>query len=158
MYHLQAKLLALAFVASGAELGTNDRGLSNASDEVQGLFVRESNASTVCGVDSSVDVRGCARVAVLITAGFHNIVHGMNTRFDGKLINASHPLMSAWLRTTAASLRRHQVPLAPASRLGRQLLRLVVGVRYKILSCVVYGIPPVPRRVFSSATSSASDS
>ena len=30
-----------------------------------------------------------------------------------------------------------QVPLAPASRLGRQLLRLVVGIRYKILLCVV---------------------
>ena len=30
-----------------------------------------------------------------------------------------------------------QVPLAPASRLGRQLLRLVVGVRYKILESVV---------------------
>ena len=74
MYRLQAKLLALAIVASGAELGTNDRGLSNASDEV-----------------------------------------------------------------------------------GRQLLRLVVGVRYKILSCVVM----VYLRfcgVFSSATSSASDS
>ena len=68
MYRLQAKVaklvLALASVASGAELGTNDRGLSNASDEVQGLFVRESNASTVCGVGSPVDVRGCARVAV----------------------------------------------------------------------------------------------
>ena len=38
MYRLQAKLLALAIVASGAELGTNDRGLSNASDEVQGLL------------------------------------------------------------------------------------------------------------------------
>ena len=35
MYRLQAKLLALAIVASGAELGTNDRGLSNASDEVE---------------------------------------------------------------------------------------------------------------------------
>ena len=58
MYRLQAKLLALAIVASGAELGTNDRGLSNASDEVEGLFVRESNASTVCGVGSPVDVRG----------------------------------------------------------------------------------------------------
>ena len=46
MYRLQAKLLALAIVASGAELGTNDRGLSNASDEVEGLFVRESNPNT----------------------------------------------------------------------------------------------------------------
>ena len=104
MYRLQAKVaklvLALAVVASGAEL-------SNASDEVQGLFVRESNASTVCGVGSAVGVRGCARVAVLITAGFHNIMHG--ARFDGKLINASQPLLAAWLRTTAASLRRHVV-------------------------------------------------
>ena len=59
MYRLQAKLvLALTIIASGAELGTNDRGLSNASDEVEGLFVRESNASTVCGVGSPVDVRG----------------------------------------------------------------------------------------------------
>ena len=90
MYCLQAKVaklvLALAVVARGAEL-------SNATDEVEGLFVRESNASTVCGVGSPVDVRGCARVAVAL--------QGLSEPHTG------------------------QVPLAPASRLGRQLLRLV---------------------------------
>ena len=80
MYRLQAKLvLALAIVASGAELGTNDRGLSNASDEVEGLALQ-----------------------------------GLSEPHTG------------------------QVPLAPASRLGRQLLRLVVGVRYKILDVLLW--------------------
>lgn len=110
MYCLQAKVaklvLALAVVARGAEL-------SNATDEVEGLFVRESNASTVCGVGSPVDVRGCARVAVAL--------QGLSEPHTG------------------------QVPLAPASRLGRQLLRLDSGgskIQDTFMCC--YGIPPVP--------------
>ena len=102
MYRLQAKVaklvLALAVVASGAEL-------SNASDEVEGLFVRESNASTVCGVHDPANQTRLLPLAL----------QGLSEPHTG------------------------QVPLAPASRLGRQLLRLVVGVRYKIRSCITSG-------------------
>jgi hypothetical protein len=97
MYRLQAKLLALAVVANGAEL-------SNASDEVEGLFVRESNASTVCGVHDPANQTRLLPLAL----------QGLSEPHTG------------------------QVPLAPASRLGRQLLRLVVGVRYKILHVLLW--------------------
>ena len=62
-------------------------------------------ASTAC---SSAGGRGCARVAVLLTAGFHNILHGMSSKFNGNdLVDAGHPLLAAWLRTTSLSLHRH---------------------------------------------------
>lgn len=88
--------------------------LANLTDEVEGLFVRESNASTACGLPQTANStghtdRGCARVAVLVTAGFHNIQHGMNSRFNDKTVDGDHPLLAAWLRTTSLSLHRHVV-------------------------------------------------
>ena len=62
--------------------------------EVEGLVVRESNASTACGPGPAAG-RGCARVAVLLTAGFHNMMH---TKFSGDAhpaIDPTAPLMAA---------------------------------------------------------------
>ena len=47
--------------------------------EVEGLVVRESNASTACGPGPAAG-RGCARVAVLLTAGFHDVRYGIRLR------------------------------------------------------------------------------
>ena len=75
--------------------------------EVEGLVVRESNASTACGPGPAAG-RGCARVAVLLTAGFHDVRYGIGHRFDGRQnVDPGHPLLAAWLRTTSLSLRRH---------------------------------------------------
>ena len=77
--------------------------------EVEGLVVRESNASTACGPGPAAG-RGCARVAVLLTAGFHDVRYGIGHRFDGRQnVDPGHPLLAAWLRTTSLSLRRHIV-------------------------------------------------
>ena len=77
--------------------------------EVEGLVVRESNASTACGPGPAAG-RGCARVAVLLTAGFHDVRYGIGHRFDGRQnVDPGHPLLAAWLRTTSLSLRRHVV-------------------------------------------------
>ncbi len=75
--------------------------------EVEGLVVRESNASTACGPGPAAG-RGCSRVAVLLTAGFHDVRYGRGHRFDGRQnVDPGHPLLAAWLRTTSLSLRRH---------------------------------------------------
>ena len=75
--------------------------------EVEGLVVRESNASTACGPGPAAG-RGCSRVAVLLTAGFHDVRYGIGHRFDGRQnVDPDHPLLAAWLRTTSLSLRRH---------------------------------------------------
>ena len=75
--------------------------------EVEGLVVRESNAATACGPGPAAG-RGCARVAVLLTAGFHDVRYGIGHRFDGRQnVDPGHPLLAAWLRTTSLSLRRH---------------------------------------------------
>ena len=77
--------------------------------EVEGLVVRESNASTACGPGPAAG-RGCSRVAVLLTAGFHDVRYGRGHRFDGRQnVDPGHPLLAAWLRTTSLSLRRHVV-------------------------------------------------
>ena len=77
--------------------------------EVEGLVVRESNASTACGPGPAAG-RGCSRVAVLLTAGFHDVRYGRGHRFDGRQnVDPGHPLLAAWLRTTSLSLRRHIV-------------------------------------------------
>ena len=71
--------------------------------------MRESNASTACGPGPAAG-RGCARVAVLLTAGFHDVRYGIGHRFDGRQhVDPGHPLLAAWLRTTSLSLRRHVV-------------------------------------------------
>ena len=101
MYRLQAKLLALAIVASGAELGTNDRGLS------KGLPLR--------------DARQCLRGA----GGARR--HGNRRDSPRPHDPANQTRLLPLALQGLSEPHTGQVPLAPASRLGRQLLRLVGG-------------------------------